>query len=323
MSSRKSPRSPGKGSPRTPRRRSSSARRSAERRRRRTSSQKRSDDRWLEQSFARQHGRQWLGDEMPEAEAEVFSMASIPARTPAGKLAVFRPKKGATLREIGGEDLLDFDDAAVAELLMPGSPRVLAVAKKNRSMGTRISRSLGKMVGLIPRNKMSTRKGLDVDMDKFEGSCLDGLALTDKEIGLIKFLFRNEEKGHPDLRRFITQYCETREMLLSKDPEFEHKYPKMYYNILNLAHWDGYEDLVAQSMAAISTMTPARIRQAEDASLTVFNLDQHTMLLNRLLYDGDLDDHGYARLSKPDGRGHGKKSRKSRKSNRRKSNKRK
>jgi hypothetical protein len=44
------------------------------------------------------------------------------------------------------------------------------------------------------------------------------------------------------------------------------------------------------------------------------------MLLNRLLYDGDLDDHGYARLSKPDERGHGKKSRKSRKSNRRKSN---
>jgi hypothetical protein len=97
---------------------------------------------------------------------------------------------------------------------MSNSPRVLAVAKKNRNMGTRISRSLGKMVGLIPRNKMITRKGLDVDMDKFEGSCLDGLALTDKEIGLIKFLFRNEEKGHPDLRRYITRYCEMREMLL-------------------------------------------------------------------------------------------------------------
>jgi hypothetical protein len=296
MSSRQSPISPGKGSPR----RSSSARRSAERKRRRTSSQKRSDDRWLEQRMDRA---------MPEAEVEVFSMAVIPPRTPRGRLSVFRPTMGVSLREIGEDDLIgDFDDAAVAELLMSGSPRVLAVAKKNRSMGTRISRSLGKMVGLIPSNRMSTQKGLDVDMDKFEGTCLDGIALSDGEIGLLKHIFQDDRKGSHIFMLNMRKYCRMRDALLTKDPSFENKYPNLYYVslklICSLAENDENVELFLNRLPSYSV--DSLIHSNEQSGIDN-DVEDQIMLLNRILYDGG---PGESYLSKPDGVGRGKKSRK-------------
>jgi hypothetical protein len=310
MSSRRSPRSPGKGSPRSSQRRSNERRSNERRSNERRSNERRSNER-------RSNERRRRGEELPEAE--VFVVGSALAHLPM--------HYGQAARVIPTHDVIsDLGELELAELFEQEPLSVLSVTKRERNMGERMSRAIGKRVGLVSEPMMKTNRALDIDLNKFEGTCLDGIAIFEGEVGILQELFQHERKGSTSFNSKIDIYCEMRDIILSLDPYFETKYSNLYYNWLSTAvHTSG--SFIQDLLGLIPNITSEGLEQLNSRTPRNSDAAHQMMLLNRVLYE---EGFGDSRLSKPDGRGHGKKSRKvkriktkTRKSNKRKSNRRK
>ena len=275
MSSRRSPRSPGKGSPR------SSQRRSNERR----SNERRSDE------------RRRRGEELPEAEVLVVGSA----------LAHLPMHYGQAARVIPAHDVIsDLGELELAELFEQEPLSVLSVTKRERNMGERMSRAIGKRVGLVSEPMMQTNRALDIDLSKFEGTCLDGIAIFEGEVGILQELFQHERKGSTSFNNKIDIYCEMRDIILSLDPYFEAKYPNLYYNWLSTAvHTSG--SFIQDLLGFIPNITPEGFEQLNSRTLRNADAAHQMMLLNRVLYE---EGFGDSRLEKRGDSGRGKKSRK-------------
>ena len=140
------------------------------------------------------------------AEASFANITSVEAqRTPTGRASVFRALRGVEPRRVEGQVGEDIPIAELSAASAVESPRVVAVTKKNRTMRERIGSKIGKWMGRTSTG-MSTQKGLDVDLDKFEGTCLDGIALSVGEVGMVKRLFREYAKGSTALRDHVALY---------------------------------------------------------------------------------------------------------------------
>jgi hypothetical protein len=237
-----------------------------------------------------------------------------PRLTFTGRPASIRAFLGAEPRRVEGQ----FDeDVPIAEL---SSPRVLATTRKERTRSERIGSYMKKLVGLKPRNTgvTITQKGLDVEMDKFERTCLDGIALSVGEIGLVKRIFHDYPKGSHNLTLQLEKYCEIRTALLSKDGAFEEKYPTLYYQFLDSTQ-SSNSQFIDMLLEVIRDSTHTEFVRMNRQGLPNYYAENHMALVNTTLFDSDPDPRGYARQEKSGERG-GKSRRKSRrKSSRRKS----
>jgi hypothetical protein len=239
------------------------------------------------------------------AESSLVNVTRIePRLTPTGRFATFRAFLGVEPRLVEGlnylDDLLPEVEGLAKE---PELVRVIATTSKERSVLERMYKAIGKIIGAIPRNTGAahTQSELDMDMDKFEGTCLDGVALSDGEIGLLKNIFRDHVKESPRFRELIGPYCEMRAAMLEKDPAFEEKYPNLFVNFL-----DGTRSTVPEYMSRALV----RIRDGTDGIFSDMNRrnpnmssTEHIMLLNRSLYDSgtDYDASGMVRQTKRGG----------------------
>ncbi len=104
--------------------------------------------------------------------------------------------------------------------------------KRHKNVFKRATRKFGKMLGIIPKYKIYS--DLDLNLELFRGTCLENIKLTDIDYAIIKawltIMAYDEER-----ERILVQsqkYCEYRDLILKKDPDFMAKYPSITTNVL-------------------------------------------------------------------------------------------
>jgi hypothetical protein len=244
-----------------------------------------------------------------------------PRLTPTGRPATFRAFLGQEPTRVEGQIGEDIPIAELSAASAVESPRVVAVTKKNRTMHERIGSKIGKWMGRTSTG-MSTQKGLDVDLDKFEGTCLDGIALSVGEVGMVKRLFREYAKGSTALRDHIALYCEMRDALLARDPAFGEKYQNLYQAFLD-ASQIGDPELYTMTLNSARTLPIARIVVMNRQNpANTYALLQNQLVTRTLDTSGtEYDEDGMVRQEKPGERGGKSRRRRSRRNRNRKSNK--
>jgi hypothetical protein len=237
-----------------------------------------------------------------------------PQRTPTGRFATFRSVQGVAPRLVEGLNYLDDLLPEVEELAEePELVRVIATTSKERSVLERMYRALGKIIGAIPRNTGAahTQRRLDMNMDKFRGTCLDGISVSVRESGMLERLFRLYNRGDPDFNALIAQYCQMRAVLLSRDPAFERLYPNMYLAFLD-ASLINNSALYDMTINRARTLPIARIAEMNTQTPENIYALLHNQLVTRATSSSEYDADGMERQTKRETGGNRRKSKRRR-----------
>ena len=163
-------------------------------------------------------------------------------------------------------------------------------APNNKSMLTKATRKVGKMLGVVPRN--TTYKSLDFDLDLLKGTCLENITLTDLDISVLKptieMYMQNFRDNPIETRdRIINEnipiYCEFRNLMTNRDPYFLDKYPNISSNFLSSALSSAPRTLT-NYLSNTLNMSDRELKNLNSSIDIIPRIEGFTNLMNRTFY---------------------------------------